>query len=207
MSEVSPDHDLVRQMAAGNQRAFDSFFKEYFPRVYRFVQVRSDGDPQAAEDICQMVMTKAMRRIDSYRGEAALFSWLCQIARNEISDYWRRNGKEIAATVRIDDDQEVRSVLESLEAPPSGEPEQEHMTSDVAQLVQVAMDYLPPNYARALELKYLDELTVEEIAAKLDVTVIATQSVLARARAAFRDAFETLSRAAFPDSWESWRLK
>ena len=60
-------------------------------------------------------------------------------------------------------------------------------------LVHAALDYLPQRYARLLEMKYVEELPVEKIAKAMGVTAISVQSLLARARGAFREAHETLT--------------
>jgi RNA polymerase sigma-70 factor (ECF subfamily) len=184
------DRELVRQLLRGHRRAFDQFFNDYFPRLYRFVLPRIEGDPAAAEDLCQHVLARAVRALASYRGEAALFTWICQIARNELSRYWERRKHEDSAVLHIEDDADVRAMLESVAAPESEQPESQRLRSEVARIIHVALDHLPQHYANALELKYIDGLSVQEVAEHLAQTVTATQSVLARARNALRDMLE-----------------
>jgi RNA polymerase sigma-70 factor (ECF subfamily) len=184
------DRELVRALLRGHRRAFDSFFNDYFPRLYRFVLPRIEGDPAAAEDLCQHVLARAVRALASYRGEAALFTWICQIARNELSRYWERRKHEDAAVLHIEDDADVRAILESVAAPESEQPESQRLRSEIARIIHVALDHLPQHYADALELKYIDGLSVQEVAEHLAQTVTATQSVLARARSALRDMLE-----------------
>jgi RNA polymerase sigma-70 factor (ECF subfamily) len=89
MTEREEDRRRVRALLAGDANAFDVFFEEYFPRLYRFVLPRVDHAVADAQDICQETLLRALRRLSSYRGEAALFSWICQIAANQVSDYWQ----------------------------------------------------------------------------------------------------------------------
>ena len=77
--QVEHDRLLAAQVAAGDQGAFDAFFKEYFPRLYRFTLTRVDNNPELAEEILQRTMCIVVRNMGSFRGEAVLFSWLCQI--------------------------------------------------------------------------------------------------------------------------------
>ena len=193
--DASGDSQLVERMRAGDSRAFDAYFNEYFPRLYRFVLPRVQGDPQASEDICQEVMVRAMRRIDSYRGEASLFTWNCQIARNLITDYWRSRKRRDEVEVLVEDDRDVGAALESLELDISQRPDEQQSRLEVLRLVKVALDRLPGAYGNALEWKYIDGLSVAEIAERLGQTVLATQSMLARARNAFREAFSVLAGA------------
>lgn len=184
---------LVAGMRSGDEASFRAFFHEYVPRLFRFVVTRVEGDATAAEEICQMSMTRAMRYIHSYRGEASLFSWLCRIARNEIADL--RTRQQRGGIVLPEDDESVRAVLDTLAAPESDAPHARHARDDEARFVHVVLDSLPANYARALELKYLDDLSVDQIAGELRLSVIAAQSLLARARAAFREGFDALEES------------
>ncbi len=187
------DRELVDKLLRGEKAALDQFFSTYFPRVFRFALLRVQRDENLAQDICQQVMDKAFRHLGSYRGEASLFTWLCQITRNELADYWRREKRRLEVVSRIDDDPAVMAALETLAAPESTEPEAQHHEADLRDRVHVALDALPTHYADALELRYLNDLSVVEIAKRLGQSMIATQSILQRARAAFRDAYATLA--------------
>jgi RNA polymerase sigma-70 factor (ECF subfamily) len=183
------DLDLAQRVAARDRRAAEAFFDNYFSRLFRFVSLRVD-DPAICEDIVQEVMIKAIRSLAGYRGEASLFTWLCQIGRNEISNYFQRQGRHLADHVSLDDDPHIRAALESLD--------QGALTGAdrlaLEQVVQLTLDYLPDRYSRALEWKYLEGLSVEEIAERFGEGVIAVQSLLARARAAFRKGFAEIRR-------------
>ena len=200
MDDMPSDEELVKGMRAGNELAFDRFFREYSPRVYRFVLPRMRGQQHPAEEVCQEVLSRAMRRIDGWRGEAALFTWLCQIARNEVTDYWRKQGRRGQVEVFAEDDPEIAAALESIEAGELAQPERQCTSSEVARMVQVALDTLPSSYGHALEWKYIDGLSVAEIAGRLDRNLIATQSLLARARGAFRDAYGSLTGGTLSDA-------
>ena len=88
---------------------------------------------------------------------------------------------------------EVLGALDSLWSVVGDGPEDSLCRKEVTRLVQVALDRLPPRYASALEWKYLEGLSVREIAEKLEVSAKAAESVLTRARIAFRDAFVSLT--------------
>src|SRR5580765_2061294 len=80
-------------MRSGDERAFDEFFGAYFPRLFHFA-VRRLGNEDAAEDVVQAALVVAMRKIGTWRGEAALFTWLCTICRHKLSAYWTRTGRQ-----------------------------------------------------------------------------------------------------------------
>jgi RNA polymerase sigma-70 factor, ECF subfamily len=191
MNELSQDRELVRAMTAGDGAAFERFFTEFAPRLFRFVLPRLGGSMHDAEEICQEVLSRAMRQIGGWRGEASLLTWLFQIARNEITDHWRRKGRSME--VLAEDDPAVAAAVESIAEDASLRPDQIAERADALHLVQVAMDRLPANYGNALEWKYIDGLSVVEIGKRLAMNPVATQSLLARARNAFRDAYTALA--------------
>lgn len=186
------DQALVAAMLAGDEGAFRTFFETYFPRVYRFALPRLGGDAEACKEVVQTTLTKAMRGLAGFRGESALFSWLCQICRRQIVDYLRAHRRHADNLTLIDDSPGLREALESIEAPPSDEPLHGYTMAETRQLVQSVLDRLPSRYGDVLEWKYIEGHSVEEIGARLGVGHIAAQSLLARARTAFREALETV---------------
>lgn len=190
--EQSNDSALVAAMLAGDEAAFRAFFEVYFPRVYRFALPRLGNDAEACKEVVQSTLVKAMRGLAGFRGEAALFSWLCQICRRQIADHVRANQRHSRNIVLIDDSPGLRDALESIAAPASDEPMQGYGTAETRRLVQSVLDRLPSRYGDVLEWKYIDGRSVEEIGDLLGVGHIAAQSLLARARVAFREALETV---------------
>jgi len=187
------DRGLVRKMLAGDEQAFGECFDGHFPGLYRFALTRLGHDEDAAEEVAQATMCKAMTKLATYRGEAALFTWLCTFCRHEIAAYRRRNRMTPRQLDLIEDTPEVRAALESA-AGAFEEPDRALDRAEVARLVQVALDRLPPHYGHALEWKYLDGLSVKEIATRLKLSPKAAESLLTRARGAFRDGFTALTR-------------
>jgi RNA polymerase sigma-70 factor, ECF subfamily len=187
------DLDLVGRMLAGRQEAFDQFFERHFSRLYRFALPRLGGDPDAAEDIVQVTLCQAISGLRSYRGEAALFTWLCTICRRVIAAHHERRGRRPESVGLIEDSPELRAALESLAAPSAWDPERRLDRKEIARLVQVTLDALPRAYGDALEWKYVQGLSVKEIASRLNLGVKAAESLLTRARQSFRDGFTSLT--------------
>jgi RNA polymerase sigma-70 factor (ECF subfamily) len=195
--ELDDDHDLVRRMLSGEQRAFDDFFNGYFDRLYRFALVRLNNDPHAAEEAVQQTLCRAVEKLGHFRGEAALFTWLCQICRNAIADTFRAKGAAKGIVVPFEDTEEIRAALESISALPGDDPEESMMNEQLKHIVQVVLDYLPRRYGDVLEWKYMQGLSVKEIAARLEIAPKAAESMLNRARIAFRDGFSSVASADF----------
>jgi RNA polymerase sigma-70 factor (ECF subfamily) len=171
MSDVT----LVRELLAGREAAFDEFFAIYFPRLYRFAVIRLGGNGDAAEEIVQRVLIRSLARLQTFRGEAALFTWLCTFCRREIGLF--------------EDRPALRDALEALAATDEADPETVARRRELCDLVQLTLNHLPGRYGDVLEWRYIQELSVDEIAARLGVGYKAAESLLSRARAAFRDGF------------------
>jgi RNA polymerase sigma-70 factor (ECF subfamily) len=188
---MDEDRLLVKRLLAGEETAFEEFFDDFFPRLYRFALPRLGQNADLAEEIVQSTLCAAMAKIATFRGEAALFTWLCTICRREIGAYQRKQGRLVQPALP-EDSSEVRASLESLSAVLSERPDSQLLRAEVVRLVQVALDCLPRWYARALEMKYLEGLSVKEIAVKLNLGPKAAESLLTRARLAFREGFSAL---------------
>ncbi len=194
MTDELEDRRLVKRLLAHDREAFNAFFDGYFPRLYRFARTRLGEDPDTTKEIVHVTLSKAIRNLGSYRGEAAFFTWLCTICRNEINDHIARVVRERKHIVLTEDSPDVRAAVDALAAPESDEPEDRFLRLETTRLIQVALDQLPTNYGNALEWKYIYGFSVEEIADKLGVGIEAAQSVLARAKRAFHDVYGTLTR-------------
>ncbi len=191
------DKHLVERMLAGEEEAFEDFFERHFPGLYRFTLVRVGRDENAAEDIVQSTLLKAVDKLHTFRGEAALFTWLCTFCRHEISAHYKRRGKAPEVTL-IEDAPEVRAALESLSAGSTDRPEETLHRKEIARLVQSTLDALPNRYGDALEWKYIQGLSVKEISERLSIGPKAAESLLTRAREAFRDGFASVSGGLVP---------
>lgn len=186
------DKQLVKKVLEGDETSFRLFFNEYVQRIYRFALTRVNNDEEAARDVAQQTMTKALRNLHKYRGEAQLFTWLCAVCRNESVDWIRRNHKHSEHLVMVEDDPDVRGIVESLHADDKDNPDYQHLREQRYRLIQVALDQLPARYGNALEWKYIEGYSVIEIAQKLGISKEATHSLLARAKRAFAELYRTL---------------
>ena len=186
------DKLLVRRLLAGDEEAFDRFFESSFAALFRFAVTRLGNDADAAEDVVQTTLSEALTKLATYRGEAALFTWLCTFCRHEISAYYVRHQRTSQTRPLQEEVPEIRAALESLSALNPDAPDEGLRRRELARLVQVTLDCLPQRYGNALEWKYIQELPVVEIAGRLNVSAKAAESLLTRAREAFRDGFRAV---------------
>ena len=193
MDSPETDRALSRLILKGDEHAFRMLFDRFCPRLYRFALARLDGDRDQACEVVQLTFCKAFERLDSWRGESSLYGWFCQICRNCIADVRRRRQRERPPVAVAEDATTIEAVLESLAAPATDEPESRAWRAELVRLIQAALDCLPGHYGDVLEWKYVDGMSVQEIAARLGIGTKAAESSLTRARDAFREAFAAIA--------------
>jgi len=177
--------DLVQGMLRGEQRAFDEFFDAYAARLGAFAARRSSLDVAALEDVVQVTMISAIRGLASFRGGSSLFTWLCQICRNHLADVRRKSERQPKAQSL--DEITARKSADIVELIDYRDPLEECTEDSTRNNVRRTINHLPASYARILELRYGDDLTVPEIARLLQLSESAAESRLVRARQAFRE--------------------
>jgi RNA polymerase sigma-70 factor (ECF subfamily) len=191
--EVAPsaadDRVLAARMRDGDDRAFDELVERYSRPLYRFSLARLDGNHDLARETVQTAMAKAIARIDTYRGDSSLLTWLCACCRNEILMHHRR-ARSAPREVELADETQPAAGSPTRSEP---DPESKLLRLETSRLVHMTLDLLPQRYAQALEWKYVDQLSVDAIAARLAVRPKAAESLLTRARAAFRDGYRRLA--------------
>ena len=186
------DKKLVKFLLKGRKAAFDQFFHAYFPRLYRFVLPRVGKDEDFAEEVVQIVMGKAIYKLDTYRGEASLYTWLCTFCRYEISAQFKQKNRVHEHIEFSEDQPSIQAALESLSLAEAS-PELHYNRNELSRLVQITLDHLPEVYSEVLKCKYLQGMSMKEISEHIGRSSKAVESILSRARNAFRDGFSSLT--------------
>jgi RNA polymerase sigma factor (sigma-70 family) len=154
----------------------------YLPSVWRFVCVRVGGDQHLAEDIVSETVLALIRAAAAPDGEIDNpVAWLRSVANRKVNDHYRA-----AARVKHLIDQ-VKQVAETAD---HDEPVSQHEREERRGAIRGVMNQLAESHRMALEWKYIDRLSVREIASRLDLTEKAVESLLFRARKEFRDRLE-----------------
>ncbi len=178
--EVDPDQDLARRIVAGDAGSWQTFFDRFSPWTYRFAYHHLGGDRADAEDLTSDILLVAVRslsRFDARRG--TLDVWLLGLARHRLARFCRKHRREAPRWADVErGDEELAPFVD------------EALTRTV---VNQALASLPERQAAALIGKYVLGHSVEEMAASTHSTPKAVESLLSRARAAFRSAFVSLS--------------
>jgi RNA polymerase sigma-70 factor (ECF subfamily) len=183
---LQDETDLVQRMLRGEQRAFDEFFDSYASRIAAFASRRSSLDAAPLEDVVQLTLINAIRSLRTFRGGSSLFTWLCQICRNQLIDA-RRKADRQPKSQSLDEMSARRPTAELVELVNFRDPLEECTEDSNRDAVRRTINRLPASYARILELRFGDELTVPEIASLLQLSESAAESRLVRARQAFRE--------------------
>ena len=168
-------HELLQNRDAA---AWDEFYEEHGRELYGFVFRLVRGDSQTAADVFQDTWLDAISRIgqfDPKRGE--LRSWLFGIARRRVALHWRqRLARSGTARAEIP--------IEALDGAVVPDDVIEHLEQTA--VVQASLLALPPERRRVLVDKYVEELSVSQIAARTGKSPKAVESLLSRAREQFR---------------------
>ena len=168
--------EVLQRVVAGDADAVRALLDDAGDVLYGFVFARVGGDRAAAEDIVQETFLEAVRSAHTFRGDAALRTWLCTIARRRLARYYEAERRRSVAQsgLRLVDD-----------AGPD-----EAVDFDQRDEVVRALGTLSPLHRQVLVMKYLDDRTVEDIADELGRTRVQVQSLLQRARTGLRRALE-----------------
>ena len=119
--KAGPEEKLmVQQMIAGDEAAFERFSDGYIPALYRFAIKRLQGDRELARDVVQSTLCKVIEKLASFRGDAALMTWLCAVCRNEIAGHFRR-GKKYGAEVEFQEYEDLFGASMSVDVLKIGE--------------------------------------------------------------------------------------
>lgn len=129
--------------------SFDQIYQAYFDPVYRYALSLS-RDPDLAEEITQETFFKAMRSLDSFRGESSIKSWLCSIARNLLIDHQRKKKKQ-----PIEDAQNLPDTAMG--------PEESIMRQDESMRIHRLLHHLDEPYREVFTLRTLGQLSFRDI--------------------------------------------
>lgn len=174
------EKELISKLLQNDQRAVQYFYRLYQQRLLRFVMNKIQ-DEQDGEEITHDILIDALDSLPFFKGDSSLFSWLCGIARHNIADFYRR--------------QKIKSIVFSVFpflkklTDEALSPEFALEKEELQNKFYATLQGLPEGFSQILRLKYIDGLTLAEIAEKLDITYKAAESKLFRARLAFQKEF------------------
>lgn len=172
-----PDSQLVDFVLRGNGAAFGQIMRRNNRRLFRLVRAIV-GDDLAAEDIVQETYVHAFAGLSGWRGDASLATWLSRIAVNEALVHVRRRQD----TVVFDEAAEATATLTAFDQMQHPSPEAEVAHAEIRHLLERAIDDLAPPFRAVFMLRAVEQLSVEETAAALDIPSETVRTRFFRAR-------------------------
>jgi RNA polymerase sigma-70 factor, ECF subfamily len=170
------ERGLRSAVLAGDERAWQTWYDESFDGLYAYVWWRCAGLRDLADEVVQETWLTAVRRVRDFDPERGTFAgWLCGIAANVLRNELRREGRRRAPPCPG-----ARAA-----EPADAAAEKREQAESIAR----ALAELPEHYEAVLRAKYLDGRSMNDIAAAWDETPKAIESLLTRARQAFRAAY------------------
>ena len=180
------DRDLVLAYQAGDDEAFAELVREYRPQLLGHAR-RKLGCPEAAEDAVQEALVRALRAMPRFNGNYLVGPWLHRILSNVCSDEGNRQRREGEKTERFASNDRALN-------PPSTIEDELGLDIDDSELAD-AVDNLSEQYREALMLRFVEELSYEEVAAKAGVSEENARARVSRARSAVRAALKLAAAA------------
>jgi RNA polymerase sigma-70 factor, ECF subfamily len=186
IAAAQPDESLLVQRAkAGDPEAFTELVERYQRKIFRLAKniTRNDED---AEDVLQEAFLKAYEHLGSFEGNSKFYTWIVRIAVNEaLMKLRKRKGdKEVSLDEPVDlGEEEVKREVAVWE----DNPEQRYGRDEMQHILNEAVEGLKEDFRTVFVLRDIEELSTEETAESLGISVPAVKSRLLRARLALRE--------------------
>lgn len=184
-STVFDETALVARARAGDGAAFSELVSQYERKIYRLAKRITQSD-EDAEDVLQDTFMKAYEHLDSFQGNSKFYNWLVRITVNEALMKLRK--RKTSRTVSLDDpgDDNGEPIVREI-AVWEGNPEQRYSQEELRVILDNAIEDLKPSFRTVFLLRDVEELSTEETAAALSLSVPAVKSRLLRARLELRE--------------------
>jgi RNA polymerase sigma-70 factor (ECF subfamily) len=178
---------LIARLRVGDLSAFDELVR-YFERPVYGVCLRLLGDAEDARDAAQETFLKIYRGLNSFRGESGLKTWIYRIAINQAMNqqrWWKRRRRD--ETVSLELNRKGSDLtLESSLFDASASPETRAIEQEREKKILRALSEVQKDYRAALILREIEELSYEEIAETLEISIGTVKSRIARGREELR---------------------
>jgi RNA polymerase sigma-70 factor (ECF subfamily) len=183
---------IAQGLRRGDVDAWRALYEAFAGQVWRAVARLLGPDSSDVADVVQETFLAAARSAAAYDPDrGSLWMWLWGIARNRVALHYRQQGRRERLQRAVEWFASCNGpVIRSLRGEEKVLPEDALVSAELATLVRVTLAELPEDYGMILTAKYLDGVPVEDIARLTRSTASAVRSKLARARQAFREAFE-----------------
>ncbi len=185
MGDREVDHQLVERAQRGDKHAFELLVIKYQRKLARLLS-RFIRDPGEVEDVTQEAFIKAYRALPTFRGESAFYTWLYRIGVNTAKNYLVAMRRR-APTMTEVNNEEAEDIEEGQQLKDMNTPENELMSRQVAETVNLTLQELPEELRTAITLREIEGLSYEEIAQVMNCPIGTVRSRIFRAREAIAE--------------------
>lgn len=188
---VSLERGLVQRAQAGDRQAVRKLLVPHMEPLYARVILPRTGDPARAQDILKETMVTAIEKLHTFRWQGrSIYHWLRQIAANKVVDHHRGTGRAGRLAQNLEAEPELAVHADRVGPGPEAALIAEEERQINRQRIEATLERLNPRYREAIQLRLVDELSRQECARRLGVTVGTFDVVMFRAVRAFRREFE-----------------
>lgn len=173
---MKEQENIVARARRGDADAFEQLVVAYRDQVFRLA-LRMCGNAADADEVAQEAFLSAWKGLPNFRGDSQFSTWLYQLTSHAAIDLMRREKRQIAA----------EDIADVSAADPGPSPQQQAEQSETRQVVRDAVLQLTPEYRQIVVLRYLEELSYEEIGAALQLPAGTVKSRLNRAKSQLKD--------------------
>lgn len=167
---------MVQEAGVAELTELRAVYRSTLPAVFGYLLLHSGGDRAVAEDLTAETYVNATQRFRQGRGDEVTIAWLKTVAKRRLIDHWRRQSSLRERAIRLRND----VVASGQSTPPSDAERQD---------VYAALSRLDRDHRLVLLLRHFDGLSIREIGTQMGRSEKAAESLLARAKEAFRSAY------------------
>ncbi|HSL93582.1 MAG TPA: sigma-70 family RNA polymerase sigma factor [Bacillota bacterium] len=185
---TTSDETLIQRILDGDAFAFEELVERYQQKVFN-IAFRMSGNQEDALDLSQESFLRAYRALHRFKGQSAFSTWLFRIVNNTCIDALRKRKRQPLVVMSTDAAIETEEGEYQIEfpAPESETPEEQAMSKELREQVQLALSRLSEEHRLALVLRDIEGYTYEEIAEMLELNIGTVKSRINRARLAIRE--------------------
>ena len=166
--------DLIKSAKEKDQKSQTRLTNLFWVDVFSFV-MKKVRDENIADEITIGVFSKVLNKLDLYDPEFEFKTWLLMIAQNTIIDYWRKQSREVEVLP-------IKETFMEIQRHSTKSPEEFLISEEDRRKIQDLVASMNNNYAEIIQLRFFEELSIKEIAKKLNISVDNTKIRIMRAK-------------------------
>ena len=190
MSDREIDRQLVARAQQGDRQAFNLLVEKYQRKLARLLS-RFIRDPAEVEDVTQEAFIKAYRALPAFRGDSAFYTWLYRIGINTAKNYLMAMGRRAPTSTEVEAE-EAEGFDEGEQLRDINTPESVLLSNEIAETVNATIESLPEELRKAIQMREIEGMSYEDIAAAMDCPIGTVRSRIFRAREAIAEQLRPL---------------